>query len=327
MSRPFAGRVRTCAKINLHLAVGRRGRDGYHPVETLLQTIDWGDDLTLRTGPPGEVSLRVRGPAGIPGGEDNLVLRAARLWLAAGRRSGSTKPPGLRFELTKRLPAGAGLGGGSGDAAATLLLLEQARAPQRRGAPGPAVLRRLGALARRLGADVPFFLRGGLARGTGHGDRVRSLTSLPDHAVLVVLPPFRLGTAEVYARFDRLPRPPSAPRQGAGPAAVLRALRVGRTPLELRNDLERPVFDLHPEMEEARRRLGADGALLCGLSGSGSALFALFESAVTPRRLAEAWRARGWEAHVCGLLAGPAWRARFANPAPARRLSAGGRAG
>ena len=156
-----AHRVRTCAKINLHLAVGRRGRDGYHGVDTLLQTIDWGDELFLKAGRPGEMSLHVRGPAAAPAGDENLVLRAARLWLEAGRRGRRATPTGMRFVLVKRLPAGAGLGGGSGDAAATLLLLEQVHAKGRREAPSEPDGRRLLGLARRLGADVPFFLRGG----------------------------------------------------------------------------------------------------------------------------------------------------------------------
>ena len=324
MRRGDAYRVRTCAKINLHLAVGRRGRDGYHPVDTLLQTIDWGDDLPLAPGRPGEIALVVRGPAAVPPGEDNLVVRAARLWRDAGRHR-TEVPTGLRFDLVKRLPAGAGLGGGSGDAAAALLLLE--RAHGRRGVPAPVRDRRLRGLARRLGADVPFFLHGGLARGVGRGDRVRRLAPLPDRAALVIVPPFRLATGEVYARFDRLAPGPGAALRAPRHDRLLRALRAADGPVDLRNDLERPAFRWHPELARAKRGLRSQGALLCGLSGSGSALFGLFASPGEARRLAAVWRARGWQARACRLLTGAAWRSRFAARSPTPRLSAGGRAG
>ena len=140
----------------------------------------------------------------------------------------------------------------------------------------------------------------------------------------MIVPPFPLPTAEVYARFDRHPRRPVGRPDSR---QVLHRLRSGRASLELRNDLEPPVFALHPDLERAKRSLSAAGALMCGLSGSGSALFGLFVAPSTPRRLAEEWRARGWEAQACRLLGGAAWRSRFADGPPRQRLSAGDRGG
>ncbi|MCA8957407.1 MAG: hypothetical protein KDC87_15130 [Planctomycetes bacterium] len=168
---------RACpAKLNLGLEVVRRRPDGYHELDTVFQELELADDLwASRSDEPG-VHLEMTSEVGddaagraVVAGDDNLVVRAARAVLdEVGRRSVVIGPPGLRFALHKRIPAGAGLGGGSSDAAAALVLTDAllgARLP-------PA---RLASLALGLGADVPFFLVGGTARGVGVGEVLQSL--------------------------------------------------------------------------------------------------------------------------------------------------------
>ncbi len=306
--RPLTGmapvRVRTAAKINLHLGVGPGRGDGYHELDTVLQTIDLGDDLEVRPAPPGRLTLSVSGREAVSAGEENLVLRAARAALgAAGRRRQGA--PGLALRLVKRVPAGAGLGGGSGDAAATLLLLDRVR--------GLGLgRRRLLALARGLGADVPFFLEGGLARGTGRGDRLRSLAPLPQLPVLVAVPPLRLSTGEVYRRFDEMTL--TSGEDGFRMRPALGGLRRGARVSGYVNDLEKTVFRLHPRLAAVRDVLREAGALVAGLSGSGSALFGVFGGGPLPLKMLSPWRRAGWQLHRCTLLQGAAYRARFRHP-------------
>ena len=305
MSRATSQCVQTASKINLGLRVGPRGPDGFHPVETVLQTIELGDELSVREVPGGRLSLDVEGVLPVHGVADNLVLSAARLFVGAiggsdpgrGRRA-----PGLHLRLVKRVPVGAGLGGGSGDAAATLLLLN-------RRFGRPLTYRRLMTMARGLGADVPFFMRGGLARGWGRGDRLRSLDPLPPLAVSVVVPPFRLSTAEVYRQLDRLSL--TLARSQFTMRPVLRGLRSRSPGHRLLNDLQGPVFQEHPELADVTSELRDRGALLAGLSGSGSALFALFADEDAMRKSLGGWRRPGWRVLASRTLDGPAYRALF----------------
>jgi 4-diphosphocytidyl-2-C-methyl-D-erythritol kinase len=274
-----AWRVRTACKVNLHLGVGPRRGDGYHPVRTVLQALDLGDTLTLRPAEPGRVELAVRGDRPAPHGSDNLVHRAMTLALAAARRRDGFAP-GARMILHKRLRLGR---------------------------------RRLLDLARRLGSDVPFFLMGGLASGRDRGDRIRELAPLPLMHALVVTPPWPLSTHRVYGWFDR--RSLTSGGDGFRMRPALGRLRQGR-PLEaFHNDLEAPVLRRHPELARARDLLLAAGALVAGLAGSGSSVFGLFRR---PVRIAGALRdlhGGGWETRRCRTLSGPAYRARFGTAA------------
>ena len=198
---------------------------------------------------------------------------------------------------------GAGLGGGSGDAAATLVLVNRLLGE-------PLGYRRLAGLARRLGADVPFFLRGGLARGTGRGERLRHLKPLPERGVWIGVPPLHLSTARVYARFDRFSLTSANSPFTMRP--VLEALRSGSPGGVFRNDLEQPVFEQYPRLREVTRELQVRGALMAGLSGSGSALFAMFASAGDLQRKLADWTCPdGWTVFTCRTLEGPAYRGRF----------------
>lgn len=232
-------RVQSFAKINWSLRITGRRADGFHDLETVFQTISLHDDLTFR--PAGELSLTCDDPT-VPVDDSNLVLRAARAVQAAP----------VAIELKKRIPAGGGLGGGSSNAAATLLAL----APDREDLPE---------IALNLGSDVPFFLVRGTAYATGRGER---LTPLPPRAglpLLLLLPEARVLTKEAFARVSSYSAPLGidAYRSGFG---------------NFRNDFEEPVFAMLPRLRELKERLYEAGAAFASMSGSGSTMYGVFNS-------------------------------------------------
>lgn len=266
------------AKINLYLAVGGRRQDGYHDVTTVLQALELADEVTIT--PADSLSLECTPDLGIPA-EENLVYRAA---VAFGEWSGWR--PDVRITLRKHVPSGAGLGGGSSDAAAVIAGLAKLREV----APDEPALARI---ARSLGADVPFFLVGGTALFDGRGDEfVRSLPTLPADIVLVK-PDEPASTAAVYAAFDRMLQAPAP-----GARYVSDACRSGDLAglaLSLYNNLTEPSAGLVGSVADTlawcRRSEGVLGAALCG---SGSAVFAICRDAESATRTRDAALERGW---------------------------------
>ncbi len=241
---PLVLRARAPAKLNLFLRVVGRRPDGFHELETVFQAIDLADELTFA--PAADLQL-TGGSAAAPPGPKNLVLRAAAALRAAAGHAG-----GAAIHLEKRIPVGAGLGGGSSDAAATL--------------------------AAGLGSDVPFALQGGTALGRGRGELlepiIRDETGAAAARLTVVLarPPFPVPTPRAFALYR--PAPPDAPAL----PAFLAALATGdpaRLAPQLRNDLESGVFGEWPVLATVRERLLAAGALGARMTGSGSVLFGL----------------------------------------------------
>ncbi len=272
-----AVRVRAHAKINLTLHVGGTREDGYHELETVFQSLALHDVLTcwLR---PGPFAIRCDDP-GVPTDEGNLIWRAAqRLWELLGRR-GPVR--GVEVALGKQIPMQAGLGGGSADAAAALVALAGAWAATRRVD--------LSAVAAQIGADVPYFLMGGTALGLSRGDDLYPLPDLPLHHVVLALPAFGVSTVEAYGWFDRdgatARRTPAA-----GPAGI--SAWPGRR-LVVANDLEAPVVARHPEVGALHDGLVRGGARAAAMTGSGSAVFGLFEREIPARRAARALAGRG----------------------------------
>lgn len=274
--------VRAPAKINLSLRVLGVRPDGYHELQTVYQSIALWDTLSFRAhGGPFRLSCH---RAGAPADERNLVWRAAAALWAALERPGALC--GVSASIRKRIPAAAGLGGGSADAAATLFALQslwRASLPDRR-------LRRLAAL---LGADVPFVLAGGTALGVGRGDIVRPLPDPPRRWIVLVSPPFGVPTAQAYRWFDD-DTAPAAVARAEGAAAARRALRRADLASTVVNDLEPCVARRFPLIAEVAGRLRDSGATAAAMSGSGSTIFGLFE---------QAGRARLAARH----LAGPRW--------------------
>ena len=274
--------LRPSAKINWSLRVGRRNDDGYHDVQTILQSIDVSDTLvfTRRVGPFAMTSRSTD----VPVGESNLVWRAARaVWLAAGRAG---DPRDAHVKLTKEIPVGAGLGGGSADAAAALVGLNaiwNLKIPS-------GDLAQLGA---SLGADVPFFLTGGTAMGVGRGDQIFPLVDVKPLGVVLITPPFGVSTAEAYGWFDA--DGPAQKPATPGPS-VVDGLPVGwpAGPLHIINDLQPPVARRHPLIQEAIDACRAEGAMGAAMTGSGSAVFGVFSLAGAPRA-ARRLRRREWQ--------------------------------
>lgn len=247
------------AKVNLFLRVLGRRPDGYHEIESLFAPISLSDRLSLTaTAEPG-VRLACPG-SGLPEDESNLAFRAARLFLEAAGSDG-----GLDVILTKRIPVAAGLGGGSSDAAAVLRGANQLFGR-------PLSQSRLEELALRLGADVPFFIRGRPALARGVGELLEPVEVPPFHLALVN-PGFEVSTAWVYGRLDR-------PLTGAPPLVRMTGLKVESfSEIEpLGNDLEAVVEEAFPVVRELRLGLLAAGANLARMSGSGPTVFGLFES-------------------------------------------------
>jgi 4-diphosphocytidyl-2-C-methyl-D-erythritol kinase len=271
--------LRPRAKINLSLRVGERRPDGFHDVRTLLQSIALSDRLvvTARRGP---FVLHVRG-ADVPADRTNLVWRAAEmLWRALGR---SGDPRDAHVTLEKHIPAGAGLGGGSADAAATLVGLSRLWRARR-------TMADLTRLAAELGADVPFFLRGGTAIGLGRGDELYPVDDLRRFGVVIIKPSFGVATADAYrwldedrrARVSDPSEPPVEIDVGWGTGGVV-----------LANDLAGPVSRRHPEIPAITAALRARGALGATMTGSGSAVVGLFSEA-TAQAAARRLRRPDW---------------------------------
>jgi 4-diphosphocytidyl-2-C-methyl-D-erythritol kinase len=281
-------RVQAHAKINLHLGILGRRPDGYHDVETVLQTLALHDTLICESC-EGPFALTCDRPD-VPIDATNLVWRAAVLLAqAAGREALAER--GTRIRIDKRIPLQAGLGGGSADAAATLLALNRLW----RLDVDQAILRRIGS---RLGADVPFFFDGGTALGTGRGDEIRPLPDLPASTVVVVMPPFGVPTADAYRWFDAEAAAARSDAAGADAGEIRRwPEQADQWPAWLgrcRNDFEPVVATRYPAVGAAIARLQASGARLAALSGSGAAVFGLFDG--EPPRLAEA--PAGWRTFV-----------------------------
>lgn len=252
--------LRPFAKINLTLDVGPRRSDGFHDVTTVMQAVSITDRLTIvrRRGP---FALKTSTPE-LPSGRTNLIYRAAAtLWSAMGRAG---EPRDLEVVLEKRIPMAAGLGGGSADAAATLVGANRLW-------QGGLKLADLIRIAATLGSDVPFFLCGGTALGTGRGDVLYPLPDSTRFDVLIVKPDFGVRTADAYGWFDEWAGPAPRAREDAG-------LDLGwpTGPLVLRNSLQGPVSRHHPAINRIQQALRREGASRAAMSGSGSAVFGLF---------------------------------------------------
>ena len=232
------------AKLNLSLRVVKRRDDGFHDLDSLIQTIDLADTITLErtTG-----KVEVENDLNIPFEED-LAARAARLLLQEKGVEG-----GMRIRVRKKIPMGAGLGGGSSDAAAVLWGVDRLTPPS-------LPRTRLSLLASRLGSDVPLFLAGGLLRLSGRGEQITPLSHTRTERFVVLVPPVHCATAAVYDRLNRL----------EADSGRKTSYNLGE------NDLCRPALSLYPALIPYAKAIGAVGADYFGMSGSGSSFFAAF---------------------------------------------------
>ena len=269
--------VPSVAKLNLDLRVLYKRPDGYHELRTIFQTITLEDRLSVEFERARRTRIELESSVEIP---DNLVLRAAHAVLADLKMNAT-----IRFRLRKRIPMGAGLGGGSSNAAAVLIALP-ALAGKRMHRTD------LIPLAENLGSDVPFFLFGGTALAVGRGTELYPLPDQPARCILVLSTGIHVSTAEAYralGRSSQMEAGPSVTNALTSPAEsrilgefqkivwTLGGSSLGRLPLK--NDFERPVFEVHPELASGIRKLRRLGAAPTLMSGSGSALFGVFSSA------------------------------------------------
>lgn len=256
------------AKVNLTLAVGEKRPDGYHEVVSVMQQVSLCDTLTAEQTREG-ITLTCSDPA-LPSGEENLAHRAASLFFRETGIAG-----GAALTLEKRIPSQAGLGGGSSDAASVLLALRKLYAPALSDTE-------LETMAAALGSDVPFFIRGGTQLATGRGEVLSPLPPLTDGWFVIVKPTESFSTPAMYRRLDELPpacTPPLPPLQGGLPA-----LAAG-----LFNRFEAAI-PAGSAVWDIKARLAAYGALASLLSGSGSAVFGLFDTETAARAAVEALR-------------------------------------
>ena len=254
------------AKVNLFLLVGQARDDGYHPVCSLMEKVDLVDDIQIRrTGRQGVRILGMDIPA--PG---NTVFRAAA---ALEQETGLTLD--IEVTLEKRIPASAGLAGGSSDAAAILQLLARMfrlEVPQGR----------MSEIALAIGADVPFFLQPGAMLAEGVGERLSRPLQLPEWHAVLIKPDTGLATADVYELFDSVADEKASAFTERRREIIERLATLGTGPEALAkilvNDLEQPAISLCAEIATIKQQLLSEGALGALMSGSGSSVFGLFES-------------------------------------------------
>lgn len=284
------------AKVNLFLHVGPVGADGYHPLVSLMVFADVGDTVRLR--PAAEMAFRLQGPfaGALEAAPDNLVTRARDALIA-----GLPRPPEpFEISLDKRLPIAAGLGGGSADAAAALVLVAERLVAE---GLAPTDAARQDAIARRLGADVPACLAARPVIGRGRGDDLSPAPPIPALHAALVNPMAASPTGAVYRAFDAAPPGPGAdepawPEAFAAPSAVAAFLR------QTRNDLEAPAIALQPLIGEVLDALAAaPQTLFARMSGSGATCFALTAGPGEARDLAAGIQAAHptWWARACVL--------------------------
>ncbi len=278
------------AKINLFLAVTGRRPDGYHELVTLMACLDLYDRILLCY-EGDDIQLSCEAP-GIPTDDTNLALRAARLFQTTYRRQRGSSPfNGLSIHLEKRIPAGAGLGGGSSNAAAVLQALNS-------DVREPLAPRVLADLALKLGADVPFFLYGRPALATGVGEQLTPWSGLPPYALLVVFPGQGLATAEIYGGLNL--RLTKCEKKLKG---FLLKRDIFDAAAHLCNDLEVVAVEHCPVIATIKARLNRSGARGALMSGSGSSVFGVFASADEARKARQRFTAHaGWQVFETTLI-------------------------
>lgn len=259
--------AKSFAKINVGLRVLGRRPDGYHDIRTLLQTVSLFDPLRFEETSGDTIRLHCN-VSSVPPDQTNLAYRAADLLKTRYRLRN-----GVTIQLNKVIPVGAGLGGGSSNAAVTLMALNELWSLR-------LSYDELMSLAKQIGSDVAFFLSGGTAWAIGRGDDIHAVDDINSYWVALVYPNIEVATWEAYERLDRT----LSTRERSGTADDGDRLAVG--PADLRatgNDFEALVFDWHPEIAGIKTRLLEQGAEAAQLSGSGSTVFGLFKEEIQAR--------------------------------------------
>lgn len=250
------------AKLNISLDVSSRRNDGYHDMIMVMQTISLGDDVTVTLNSSGKIRARTSLPF-IPGDERNLAVKAALCYLEATGH----KEQGVFIEIQKKVPVGAGMGGGSSDAAAVLRAMNRLYG-------SPLSTARLEGLACSVGSDVAFCVAGGTALATGRGEKLSPLPPMPDCGFIVCKPEFSISTPELFKKLDQVPL-----RRHPDTAGIVAALEQGNL-----DQICRRLYNVFEDVEDRRMRTIAEiksilldcGALGTVMTGTGSAVFGVF---------------------------------------------------
>lgn len=287
--------VTTRAKVNLSLEIIRRRQDGYHEIETIFQSIDLADEIDIEVTDDAEISITCD-TEGIPCDERNLCYKAV-----VAMRTHAGPDVGARISLRKRIPTESGLGGGSANAAGVMLAIAHAR---RLRVDRDAMIRS----AASIGSDVPFMLFGGTMLGRGRGEDLTPLTPLGGGVFLVVKPQISISTAWAYANYSfQLTK--HRPRLNLKAVNAVLARFPGAS-LSFRNALEDVVCPSHPILNSALEELFSEHPSFASMTGSGSALYAIFDNEEKAAAVAERFSERGFFTSV----ATPAKRAVDINP-------------
>jgi 4-diphosphocytidyl-2-C-methyl-D-erythritol kinase len=269
-------------KVNLLLNILGRRPDGFHELETVLQPVNLCDEISFeRAGKSIELSCSEKS---LPTGPDNLIFHAAEKFLTASGIS-----DGIRIHLDKKIPLAAGLGGGSGNAATTLLALNELFGK-------PLATEKLFEIAASLGSDVPFFLQDKPALGVGRGEKIESLEKFPaleGRAFLLVHPGFGIATPWAYKTLARFPAALNG-RKGRAQKliALLQAGDLKTAAAQFYNSLEAPAFEKFPILQMYQEFLFAGGAMAALMSGSGSTTFAICESFLAAESFIEKFKSK-----------------------------------
>lgn len=274
--------LRACAKINLTLDVLQKRADGYHDIRSVMQTIDLCDEITV-TVDAGQWSCSCDG-ANIPGGEENLAMRAARAFV----RAANIEPNGIAIRIQKRIPSQAGLGGGSADAAAVLRALNTLCGE-------PFTTEKLMEIGSSVGSDVPFCVLGGAALAEGRGEVLTPIQGMPDCAYVLLKPSFSASTPALYAALDRQ-------------TAIDHPDTDGMIEMLSRGDLQgaagklgnvfQPVLNADYPVDALCEKLLSAGALGALMTGSGSVVFGIFPNLSAAESAAQQLRGADFEVYT-----------------------------
>jgi 4-diphosphocytidyl-2-C-methyl-D-erythritol kinase len=307
--------VRAYAKINLGLYIGPVRADHFHELRTVYQTIDFCDSIRVSAGPGTGIEIRCKNPQ-VPQDESNTCWRVAERVMKTLKQRKR-----LLIQIEKNLPVQGGLGAGSSDAVATMLALERELGLPL--SPDDKL-----AIATEVGSDLPLFLVGGTVLGIGHGEQVLPLPDLPPLALAIAIPEIGVSTPKAFADWDALvagesvalttgnvasridvfSRSMFAWLAGSLSGVPVKDRDRAETPLldlvraGIENDFERVVFPQYPELREVKRVLEREGAKYASLSGSGSALYGVFESAEAAGKAAATLKSKGIEARATTTL-------------------------
>ncbi|MBE6546770.1 MAG: 4-(cytidine 5'-diphospho)-2-C-methyl-D-erythritol kinase [Ruminococcaceae bacterium] len=279
------------AKINLHLDMTGRMANGYHRVETVMQTVSLYDEVTVTLTEDGTLCASCA-ITGVPTDEKNIAVRAAALFLG---RIGASE--GVRIHIEKQIPMAAGMAGGSADAAATLRCLNRLYGE-------PLTVAELCELGATLGADVPFCIMGGTAYADGRGDRLHPFPAMPDCHIVCACEGEGVSTPWAYRLLDSLydnfeEGGSYRPVDTDGLKQALTCGTLTEIARSLYNIFETPILRERPVAAELRSLLLENGAVGAMMSGSGPSVFGLFDSECAAENAAEALRQKGYRPYLC----------------------------